>query len=334
MQTPERKLFRLASTIHEQLVHFHQTRYQTVLQEVQHLLEYMESLQRWRKRMTICNSRHMPEAARKVAERLQPCLRDVPFYVGEIERTAETCKRSCPSVSDVFAEIRQLQAEFERFEYNAKQQTLSVTTEAIVLEDVYLGEFSIQLHVDRLSQVPRRRNAYRIVALDPHPATTNDSVTHPHVRDEELCAGDATAAIATALETGRVCDFFLLVRSVLTTYNGHSPYVPLTEWNGRACNDCGYVTDSDESYYCEYCSDDYCSECISYCRRCDTSVCRSCLETCPVCDEPACPSCMNRCPDCKRTICTTCLEAGECECRQEEETDEPETQEEPANQEA
>ena len=139
------------------------------------------------------------------------------------------------------------EAEFERFDYDAKQQTLSITTEPIRLENVYLGEFSIQLHIDRLSQVPRRRNVYRIVAEDPHPATSNDSVTHPHVRDEELCAGDATAAINAALETGRICDFFLLVRSVLMTYNGHSPYVPLAEWNGRACNDCGYVTDSDDS---------------------------------------------------------------------------------------
>ena len=334
MQTPERKLFRLASTIHEQLVQLHQTRYQTVLQEVQHLLEYMESLQRWRKRMTICNSRHWSEAARKVAERLQPCLRDVPFYVGEIEQSVQTCSRACPSVSDVFAEVRQLQAEFERFDYDAKQQTLSITTEPIELEHVYLGEFSIQLHIDRLSQAPRRRNVYRIVAEDPHPSTSNDSVTHPHVRDEELCAGDATAAICAALETGRICDFFLLVRSVLTTYNGHSPYVPLAEWNGRACSDCGYVTDSDETYYCEYCSEDFCSECISYCRRCDTSACRSCLETCPICDERICPNCMTRCPDCKATICTSCLQAGECECRQEDETDEPETQETPATQEA
>ena len=240
----------------------------------------------------------------------------------EIERTAEiNGSRSCPTVSDVFAELLQARQEFDRFDFDLKQQVVSVTTEPIELENVYLGEFRIRLHIDRLCELPRRHTIYQIIALDPHPARANESVTHPHVRDEELCVGDAAAAIASALANGRICDFFLLVRSVLNTYNGHSPYVPLTEWSGSACNDCGYIVDHDETYYCESCQNDFCGECVSYCRRCDTSVCRGCLETCPICDEPVCANCLTKCPKCKTTLCRACLEANECKCEKEDETE-------------
>ena len=37
---------------------------------------------------------------------------------------------------------------------------------------------------------------YRVIALDPHPATKSESITHPHVQDERLCEGEGHAAIA------------------------------------------------------------------------------------------------------------------------------------------
>ena len=67
---------------------------------------------------------------------------------------------------------------------------------------------------------------YRVVALDPHPAGSDESVTHPHVRDEQLCAGDAAAAIRSALAGGRICDFFLLVRSVLDRIQPRLAFCP------------------------------------------------------------------------------------------------------------
>ncbi len=41
--------------------------------------------------------------------------------------------------------------------------------------------------------------------------------------------------IRTALEQGRLCDFFSLVRSILNTYSPDSPYVSLYDWCGVAC---------------------------------------------------------------------------------------------------
>ncbi len=65
------------------------------------------------------------------------------------------------------------------------------------MNDVHLGDFEIQLHVPSLAEM-RYNSIFRIVALDPHPAASNDCVTHPHVSDERLCPGDAGAAINMA----------------------------------------------------------------------------------------------------------------------------------------
>lgn len=155
--------------------------------------------------------------------------------------------------------------------------------------------------------------------MDPHPASCNECVTHPHVSDERLCPGDAGAAINMALSAGRICDFFLLVRSVLTSYNPGSPYVSLDNWHGKACYDCGYVVDGDEIYWCCYCENDFCSDCSSYCRRCEDTFCRSCLEECQVCNDLICRSCMTSCPECNEQLCKNCLDDMECPCLKENE---------------
>ena len=110
-----------------------------------------------------------------------------------------------------------------------------------------------------------RRQAFLIEALDPHPATESEGVTHPHVRDEMLCTGEASSSISAALEAGRIADFFLIVRSVLTTYNPESPYVSLDNWNGEPCVDCGYYLNDDNRYFCEECEEHFCDECMSGC---------------------------------------------------------------------
>ena len=136
--------------------------------------------------------------------------------------------------------------------------------------------------------------------------------------------GDAGAAISAALAAGRICDLFLLVRSVLMHYNPHSPFVSLDNWHGIACHECGYITSGDDVFWCAACEHDFCGDCSSYCRRCDESTCINCLENCPACDEPVCPSCMTRCPDCEEPICKTCLEEQQCPCIEENEENQDE----------
>ncbi len=237
-----------------------------------------------------------------------------------IERAIRATKTQAPSLRDVYEELVQAGEECEGLRYSVKDRSLAVRTEPIELEGVYLGEFEIQLHIPSLSEM-RYNSMYSIVALDPHPAGSNQCVTHPHVSDEKLCAGDAVAAIQQALVNGRICDFFHLVQAVLTTYNPGSPYVKLEEWDGMPCYDCGYAMASDDSCFCQACENDYCEECISYCRQCEDSYCPGCMEDCSVCGDPTCAACMTDCPNCGERLCHSCLEDNQCPCIEEMEVE-------------
>ncbi len=223
-----------------------------------------------------------------------------------------------PTLRTIVAELQQLGDEFEDVEIDLKEGLIGVTTDRIVLEGMDLGPFSIDLHVSRLCE-RLGSECFDCNALEPNPAATNESVTHPHVQDGRLCAGDATLPVAAALKDGRIADAFVLIRSVLQTYNPASPYVSLENWSGSRCQDCDYLADSDGMYFCDGCDRDVCEDCYSSCDMCDEGCCRSCLETDPVSGNRCCSACRDTCDACGRTVdeesfdtetelCPACLE--------------------------
>ena len=323
MSISDKQLIRTAQQIRDQLQLLKAGREKQVQQRLADFIDQLERMHNLQRRLSICQVRSWNAALAIMVSQVEAVLRDIPHYVQEVERSVADCGIKVPSVREVCQELIQAGDEFGDLRYCHDGKVLTVTTEPIELDDVYLGDFEIQLHVSSLAEV-RYDNTYRIVALAPHPAASNDVVTHPHVSDERLCPGDAGAAINRALAAGRICDFFLLVRSVLTNYNPDSPYVSLDNWHGTACYECGYVASGDDVYWCECCQHEYCGECSSYCRRCDETTCLSCLENCAVCDDPVCPSCMTTCPECGERLCTTCLEELQCPCNQENEENQDE----------
>ncbi|MCY2928825.1 MAG: hypothetical protein NTV86_04900 [Planctomycetota bacterium] len=331
MDATERKMFRVAETIQGQLRLLQRNRCQDAIRRIAGMVESFDNLRRANDLLAVCLSRGWNAAASQITDRVGRGLTDLPYYVSEIERMIDSSKLlKLPTLRDIRADLVQLEEEFEQFEYVEDGEELVVTTEAIELEDHYLGEFEIRLHIGKLAEMKRHSSIYRIVALDPHPAGCNESVTHPHVSDEHLCEGDASAAIEAALTNGRTCDFFQLVNAVLTTYNPHSPYVSLDHWEGIPCHDCGYTMSEGDAHWCESCQQDYCSECISYCHRCDESSCRGCLEECSVCGESMCSSCMTKCPECGKRLCKSCVEDQQCPCFEEDpEPEENEDEREP-----
>jgi len=223
------------------------------------------------------------------------------------------------SLGDLYQDLEQLDIEFGATTLEPKNRLITATTDPIELEDIDLGSFRIELHLDRL--VHRAdSSAFDIVALQPNPPDCSDDVTHPHVRDRQLCAGDATYAISQGLSQGRITDAFLAVRAVLETYNSGSPYVALSDWHGRPCGDCGCSMSDDESYTCEQCDQSCCEACIGRCDVCDSSFCRSCLEEDIESGRMCCRSCRHRCDACQRVVATDSLieETGLCpECHEE-----------------
>jgi hypothetical protein len=227
-------------------------------------------------------------------------------------KLAEPPRQPIPSLWDLFLELQHVHAEFDKVTADHKKKYLAVQTDAIVLKGTYLGRFSLHLRWPRL--VDRAgAECFDIVALDPHPSSLNEDVTHPHVKDQTLCAGDATMPLEKALEQGRLTDAFQLVRSVLETYNPHSVHVSLDDWDATNCWECGCCTDTDDRYCCDCCDHDVCSDCTLSCPHCGLVRCRSCQTRCGACKEPCCSNCLKvlvssslrYCPSC-RSACVRC----------------------------
>lgn len=317
MQLDDKQLVRIADSIREQLKLLQIARHRNVQQKIIKLNETQQRLAIVQRKLGHTLSRRWGITANKLVKGIPSILRDIPSAITELEHAVKKTTTRLPTTREVYKELRQLEREFGQYKYNDAAESLSVLTDPIELEDVYLGEFEICLRISDIAESDKHNN-YRIIALNPNPAATNDTVTHPHVSDEYLCAGDAMVPLQAALAEGRICDFFIIVRSVLQTYNPSSPYVSLDEWHGRPCYECGYVCDDDDAYYCENCGNEFCGECSSYCHSCDTSMCLGCLDTCPVCGEYCCEACILACSVCGELMCLDCLENNICNsCREE-----------------
>ena len=244
----------------------------------------------------------------------------MPYLVSQIQQIAQARQKDVPKLSFLVEELRQLQQEFGKIDFDKGEGAISVVTDPVTLEGVYLGPFQVQLQIDKLCEL-YKGPVYQVIALDPNPAATAEDVTHPHVSKEQLCEGDGAAAIWTALEQGRMSDFFTMVRSILDTYNPDSPYVSLSDWHGEPCYDCGYVVDSERSYFCQFCDRNYCEECSTYCLGCEESLCLGCAGQCTQCGHMFCRQCVSACEECKRLFCEKCLEDEICSTCKERKTE-------------
>jgi hypothetical protein len=214
-----------------------------------------------------------------------------------------------PSLADLYQEISSLSQEFENWQIDIKNHELAVTTEPIVLEGIRLGAFEIRLDWDQLGEA----SLYRVVALDPNPAASSSSVTHPHVQNERLCEGDGRVGIQSALKEGRFTDFFLIVAQLLRTYARGSAFVELDDWEGVLCDDCGESVYSDERFCCNHCDAAICEHCARSCCWCDSTFCSNCLISCVVCNDDYCSLCIDRCKICHQNVCKNCQINGVCE---------------------
>lgn len=226
-----------------------------------------------------------------------------------------------PALREIYDDLAALHEEFEDVDIDFGAGTISVTTEPITLSDIYLGPFQIRLDWRNLAE----NSPYRVIALEPHSAATNDGVTHPHVQDERLCEGEGREAIQQALLQGRFGDFFLVVSQLLHTYAQGQAYVELSRWQGVGCSDCGAHVDDDERYACERCDADLCGGCSSSCSSCDRGLCSGCIKSCDDCQQSHCESCQTACSGCKGMFCDECLInrlCSACQAEPEDETDE------------
>ncbi len=264
------------------------------------------------KRQAFLAQRRGWQLANKVVHRdLVDSLRQLQYEIDESLRKVVTRRpaRLNSSPAEIFRDLRTMEREFGDVKIDFAEQELSITTDLVVLEEIDLGRFTIRLHCPQICCVTQ---PYRVVALDPHPAARNSSVTHPHVQDERLCEGDGRAAVASALADGRLHDFFTLVSQILHTYGKGSAFVELDRWDGALCSECGDSMNEDDRYCCQHCDSTLCSSCAVVCHGCRDSYCSDCCRQCAACEEDFCSSCLTICRDCRQRFCSDCLDEELC----------------------
>lgn len=261
-------------------------------------------------------------ATQSLIEALEECRRDL----GDVIRTVQPKQPRLPaSPGDIYRDLVALADEFEDVEIDLQEETISVTTDRIAFDGIELGDFTIRLHWQDLdSSTP-----YKVEAQNPNPAAKSDEITHPHVRDEQLCEGEGRAAIRASLQEYRLYDFFLFVSQVLHTYGEGSAYVEMADWSGIPCDDCGEIIRDEDRYFCARCGISICGSCAIPCTECGEQYCANCIRHCAACRQDHCSSCLTTCSVCDREICDNCREDDLClSCQESEEDQEDESSDE------
>ena len=321
----DKELVRVAHMIQEALWKLRKGRYLECMRQLSLFVSRLHDLAHESRKLGLALSHDWLAASEHSCRSISRHLSEVSYAASNVESLLNRRHREVPNLSAITEELRALQQEFDEVTFKGQEVALCVVTEPITLHDIYLGPFQIALYPDKLGDL-YQKNAYIVIAVEPHPAATDEAITHPHVSNEAVCEGDGAAAIRAALETGRLTDFFTMVRSILTTYNPDSPYVSLSDWYGIPCYDCGYVMDDESSYYCSYCENAVCDECSSVCATCMEIVCGSCVDKCEICERSLCPTCAkSKCRECSSVCCGSCLDDDLCvDCRNKENEDEDE----------
>ncbi len=321
----QRQSMRVACLVQEALRQLQEGRYLEYVRQMSLLAGRLQEPIHQSRQLALAVSHDWYAAAEQCCRSIGRQLIEISSSIDRIESLLEKPRKEVPKLTAILEELQALSEEFDDVEFKAEENALSVVTEPITLEDVYLGPFRIVLDLQRLGEC-HSRPSYYVVALEPHPASKDEAITHPHVSNETLCEGDGAAAIRAALEEGRLSDFFILVRSILTTYNPDSPYVALSDWDGVSCYDCGYTMDSESSGYCHCCDNPVCDQCSRVCRDCGEIVCGECACQCEVCERSLCPNCAKtKCSECGSVCCESCITDGLCvNCQQERENEDEE----------
>jgi hypothetical protein len=214
----EKELLRVAYLVQETLGKLRKNRYLECVRQLSLFTGSLAEVARGSRNLGLALAHDWLAASEQCCLSIVRQLGQVPYNVSKLESLLDRRHKEVPTLGSTLAELKALQEEFDDVAFNADEGALNAVTEPITLEDVYLGPFRIALYLDKLSEI-YQKVPYYIIAVEPHPAAKDEAITHPHVSNEMLCEGEGAAAIRAALEDGRLCDFFVMVRGILTTYN-------------------------------------------------------------------------------------------------------------------
>ena len=209
---------------------------------------------------------------------------------------------------DVVSEVRSLQQHYGtenvKFLGDGKIEVTYPTDFVLT----YKPEKYPPLNVGKLKvtiAISRRGGGWTIqgAALTPirpfgEPAGSNP---HPHISGHDICLGEGRAALESAIRDYRLTDAFMIIESVLRTYNEKSPYRKFETYVGKPCKDCGdFVVNPPNSC----CGVNGCTAPMPIlCERHEPK--REIL----TCGHQACPTHRTKCVRCSKIICNACTKS-------------------------
>ena len=161
-----KKAARAAVLIHEQTLH--QSCPTAGLRLPHYAWSTIPTLQR---QIGVAIARGWDRAAKATLQSLIEALDECRRDLGDALRTLQPQQPKQPvSAADIYQDLVALANGFEDVEIDLQEETIAVTTDRIVLDDVNLGRFRVRLPWQKLDA----STAYQVEALDPNPAAKGD----------------------------------------------------------------------------------------------------------------------------------------------------------------
>jgi len=195
----DKRLMQVAGMIRDTLLQLRKNRYLECVRQLSLFVSRLHDLTCESHKMALATTRGWLAAAEQSCTAINRQLGEIPFSTSKLQSLLDRRDKPVPEFSSIVEELRAIQSEFDEVEFHSADDSLCVVTESITLEDVYLGPFRIALYMNKLGELYTRA-PYYVIAVEPHPASKDEAITHPHVRNEVLCEGDGAAAIRVALE--------------------------------------------------------------------------------------------------------------------------------------
>jgi len=181
-----KSLIQIATKVQEALTFLDRSRYSELVRRLKGFAGQLQELTAESRKMGMALARGWFSAADRCRSRTGRLLNDISYSISHVSQFVQEPRKKAPKLSLLVAELHQLQEEFGRVYFDNSGDTVSVVTGPVTLDDVPLGPFKIELDLGRLRELYGDR-PYRVIALDPNPASTDDNVTHPHVSSQRLC---------------------------------------------------------------------------------------------------------------------------------------------------
>ena len=194
-----------------------------VIQEDSRNPNFLAAVLRAQQRGWRLAARRFGRDLRAVLDRLHADLAVIAQALDDNDRS----HRPTATIQDIYHDVLALHDEFEKVSWDHPQQTLSATTEPIELEGVYLGEFEIRLDWGDL--VDGHPSNYRVIAVDAHPASSNDDVT---TTTPPLVPCSSTGGVCVSPRSKILSRLFSLSFVATAVRAGCSRYNSMSTYNG------------------------------------------------------------------------------------------------------